>query len=135
MGFAIILGLAVMSAIVFYMYGKLSNYTDSDKVASVEKYAEYKPYALIAAKRVESWIDDEIGSDKDAGTVAKSLRKLDEYLKIFNAIVVASDSANPTAEVMALAKAWSVELAEELNFKRHIKKQEEATNGDTEPTA
>jgi hypothetical protein len=135
MEFAIILGLGVMCAIVFYMYGKLSNYTDSDKVASVEKYAEYKPYALMAAKQVESWIDDEIGADKDAGTAAKSLRKLDEYLKIFNAIAIASDSADPTAEVIALAKAWSVELAEELNYKKYIKKQEEATNGDTEPTA
>jgi len=134
MEFAIILGLGVVSAVVFYMYGKLSNYTDSARVASVEKYAEYKPYAMMAAKKVEEMIDDELGTDKDASTVMKSLRKLDDYLKIFTSLVIASDSPNPTPELLAMAKAWSVELAEELNYKQLLKK-EEVTDGNPEPTA
>jgi len=133
MEFAIILVGAVLSAAVFYMYGKLSNYTDSARVASAEKYAEYKPYAMMAAQRVEEWIDDDLGTDPNASKLTKSIRKLDEYLKIFNSIVIASDSPNPTPELLAMAKAWSVELAEELNYKNLLKK-EEVTDGNPEPT-
>ncbi len=134
MEFAIILGLGVLSAVVFYMYGRLGNFTDSKTVASVEKYAEYKPYALMAAKQVEGWIDDDLGANPEASKISKSLRKLDEYLKVFNTIVIASDSPNPTEELLAAAKSWSVELAEELNYKKLLEK-EEKKNGDSEPTA
>jgi len=134
MEFAITLGLGVLSAVVFYMYGRLGALTDSKTVASVEKYAEYKPYAMMAAKKVEEMIADDLGTDEKSSTVMKSLRKLDDYLKIFTSLVIASDSPNPTPELLAMAKAWSVELAEELNYKGLLKK-EEAKDGDIEPTA
>jgi len=116
----IIMGfLVILSAVVFYGYGRLSNYTSSSTVAAVEKYAAYKPYALIASQWVEEKLVDSL--PENATKLEKSLFKLNNYLQKFNDIVIGQEGEAPSAKLIAAAKEWSIELAEELNYKNAAK--------------
>lgn len=83
-------------------------------VEAVEKFDEYKPYALLAAKWVENRVPDDYGVAEDATKVAKGLHKLDLYLKKFTEIVRDNVDVAPTKELVDRARAWSVELAERV---------------------
>ena len=124
-----ICALGVISAVLFFFYGKISALVDSDTVRKVEAFAKYKPYAMMAATKVESMIADDLGLAPDASTVDKSLRKLDAYLRTFIQLVNMQEGEAPSKELLDEAKKWSVELAERLNYK----KVEEATSADTVP--
>jgi hypothetical protein len=129
MEMVIIVGLAIATAVIFFVYGKVSALVDSSTVSHVEKYAKYKPYALIAAKRVEEWAR-ELGSiNPNASTTEKSMQKLSMYLSTFNTIVQDAEKTSPTAAVIDAAKEWSIELAEEMNWKNTEKEAKEALNG------
>lgn len=127
----LVIALAIVTAVVFFAYGKLSALTSSKTVAKIEDYAKYKPYALIAAKRVEEWIDDEMGVSPNASATEKSLHKLDMYLETFINIVTDADGTAPAVAVVDAAKEWSIELAEEMNWKKSEKEAQEALNGVT----
>ena len=124
---------AIVSALIFIIYGRVSSLVDSSTVSAIEKYAKYKPYALIAAKRVEEWIDDEKGVSANASATEKSLHKLDMYLETFINIVNNTEGKAPTQAIIDAAKVWSIDLAEELNYKKvadaAIKEAKEKADG------
>ncbi len=82
--------------------------------AGVVVFDKYKAYAVMAAKYVEYKIDDDYGTAEDAPSTAKSLHKLDMYLKKFTELVKENENAIPSAQLIDMAKVWSVELAERL---------------------
>jgi len=80
----------------------------------VAEFDKYKAYAVIAAKYVEEKIADDYGTGEDDSKVAKSLHKLDIYLKKFVELVKEKENTLPTKELIDRAKAWSVELADRV---------------------
>lgn len=107
--------IAVVTACVVYIVRFVLNLKKgAEAVASFDKY---KAYAVIAAKYVEAKIDDDYGTAEDATGTAKSLHKLDLYLKKFADLVKENENTLPTAELIDLAKAWSVELAAKFTKK------------------
>ena len=103
--------IAVVVACVVYLTRFILTLKKPESVAAFDKY---KAYAVIAAKYVEAKIDDDYGTAEDATGTAKSLHKLDLYLKKFTELVKENENALPTAQLIDMAKAWSVELAERL---------------------
>jgi hypothetical protein len=80
----------------------------------VAAFDKYKAYAVIASKFVEAKIPDDYGTTSDATGTEKSLHKLDLYLQKFVELVKENENALPTEQLIDMAKAWSVELAERL---------------------
>jgi len=104
--------IAVISAcIVFIVRAVLAAKKGAEVVATFDKY---KSYALLAAKWAEATIPDTYGTDADAGNVKKSLAKLDVYLKKFTELVKENENTLPNADLIDMAKAWSVELAKRV---------------------
>jgi hypothetical protein len=101
----------VTACIVFIVRAVLAAKSGVEAVAVFDKY---KSYALLAAKWTEATIPDTIGSDADAGGVKKSLAKLDVYLKKFTELVKENENTLPNTDLINMAKAWSVELAAQV---------------------
>lgn len=126
----LIAGLGIVGAFMFFVFGKVSAYWQNPTLSKIEAYAEYKPYALMAAKWVEETIEDELPAD--ANKLTKSLHKLDMFLKKFNDIVQSQEGVSPSAGLMAAVKEWSIDLADEMNYRNEVK---EATNAPTDSPA
>lgn len=84
------------------------------KPGSIAGFDKYKAYAVMAANYVEAKIPDDYGKTSEATGMEKSLHKLDLYLKTFTQLVKENENALPTPQLIDMAKAWSVELAERL---------------------
>ena len=102
---------AVIVACIVYIVRFILVLKKPDAVGSFDKY---KAYAIIAAKYVEAKIADDYGTKEDATGTAKSLHKLDTYLKKFTQLVQEGENTVPNADLLDMAKVWSVELAERL---------------------
>ena len=106
--------IAVIVACVVYIVRFILTVKKPDAVAAFDKY---KAYAVMAAKYVEAKVDDDYGTAGDATGVAKALHKLDVYLKKFNELVKDNENEIPSAELIDMAKVWSVELANRVTNK------------------
>lgn len=124
---------AIVLAVIFFFMGKSSGIYKSKITDTFDKYAEYKPYALMASQWVEEKIDDVL--PPNATKLQKSLFKLNTFLQKFNEIVRDDTGQTPSAAVMKAAKEWSMDLAEEMNYRKIADAAKEAKDaGNTDST-
>ena len=107
---------AVILVCVLYVARKLL--VHFGKVSLASQYDQYLPYAITAAKWVEETVPDDFGAGADDPKVEKMAHKLDLFLKKFAEIYAKVEKKDPGPELIAEAKAWSVELAERMNAEK-----------------
>ena len=109
---------ATVTGCVLYITYKLMGYFGKTKL--VESFDKYKPYAIIASKWTEKNVPDTFGADAKDPAIARSVHKLDVFLKKFNEIVSIHESENPNEKLIEEARKWSIELAEKLNIDKSV---------------
>jgi len=83
---------------------------------AVRAFDKYKPFAVMAAKWVESQVPNDYGVNTSDPSTARALHKLDLFLQKFNEIVKIQEGAEPSKLLQHEAMNWSVELAERMNL-------------------
>ena len=78
------------------------------------KFDKYFPFAVIAAKWVEEKVPDDFGSNEEDKSVAKSVHKLDLFLKKFLELTEKHTGMPATEELKAEAMKWSAILADRM---------------------
>jgi hypothetical protein len=88
------------------------------KTELVGKFDHYKPFAVMAAKRVEKQVPDDFGKGAEDPAYAKAAHKLDLFLKKFVEVVEKVDGTSPNDDLKKEAMKWSVELARRVKDKK-----------------
>lgn len=88
------------------------------KFDAVAKFDHYLPFAVMAAKWVETQVPDNFGAGTDDPKTARAAHKLDMFLKKFMETVEKQTGDKPTEELKKEAMRWSVELAERMKGKK-----------------
>jgi len=92
-----------------------------DRKSMVKAYDAYRPYAIMAARWVENQVPDDYGTDENDSSIAKATHKLDMFLKKFSQIVAVQEGEAVDENLRREAMAWSVELAERMNYTGKLK--------------